>query len=97
MNELGIEEYGCLSIVFWHFIKFRDGRILSALQKIFFRLSLGNALLELVKPWNESVKTVSLFLPGICCRMTRLACMDLNTAIIDTALKVLQILLDLCV
>lgn len=28
------------------------------------------------------------FLPGICCRMGKLACADLNTSIVDMALKV---------
>ncbi|MCP9261567.1 hypothetical protein DINM_004919 [Dirofilaria immitis] len=51
------------------------------------RLSLGNTLLELVKPWDESIETITSFLPGICCRMTKLACTDLNTVIVDMALK----------
>ncbi|VDM19229.1 unnamed protein product [Wuchereria bancrofti] len=60
------------------------------------RLSLGNALLELVKPWDESVKTVTSFLPGICCHMTKLACLDLNTAIVNMALQIFGCTVTTC-
>ncbi|KAM3719555.1 TELO2-interacting protein [Dirofilaria immitis] len=60
------------------------------------RLSLGNTLLELVKPWDESIETITSFLPGICCRMTKLACTDLNTVIVDMALKIFGCTVSTC-
>ncbi|VDK61822.1 unnamed protein product [Onchocerca ochengi] len=60
------------------------------------RLSLGNALLELVKPWDESAETITSFLPGICCRMSKLACGDLNTEIVNMALKIFGCTVSTC-
>ncbi|CAG9534735.1 unnamed protein product [Cercopithifilaria johnstoni] len=60
------------------------------------RLSLGSTLLELVKPWDGSVKIMTSFLPGICSRMTKLAYTDLNTAIIDMALKIFGCSVSTC-
>ncbi|VDM98292.1 unnamed protein product [Thelazia callipaeda] len=54
------------------------------------RIMAGNALLKLTKPCHESSCTVRLFLPGICSRMNNIACLELNTKIIITALKVLE-------
>ncbi|EJW75971.1 hypothetical protein WUBG_13119 [Wuchereria bancrofti] len=50
----------------------------------------------LVKPWDESVKTVTSFLPGICCHMTKLACLDLNTAIVNMALQIFGCTVTTC-
>ncbi|VDN87963.1 unnamed protein product [Brugia pahangi] len=53
-------------------------------------------MLELVKPWDESLKTMTSFLPGICCRMTKLACSDLNTAVVNVALKIFGCTVTTC-
>lgn len=66
------------------------GVFLSVDIGICFRLSIGSALLELVKPWDESLEMVAAFLPGICCCMGDLACTDMNVAIVNMALKVIS-------
>ncbi|VDN49957.1 unnamed protein product [Gongylonema pulchrum] len=52
------------------------------------RISAGNALLEVVKPWDESLEMITAFLPGICCRVDSLASTDLNVTVVNLALKV---------
>ncbi|KAL3994226.1 hypothetical protein ACH3XW_20870 [Acanthocheilonema viteae] len=60
------------------------------------RLIIGNILLEFVKPWDESVKTLVSFLPGICCKMCTLASTDLNTTLVDMALKIFGCIVSTC-
>uniref|UniRef100_A0A1I7VM53 Non-specific serine/threonine protein kinase n=1 Tax=Loa loa TaxID=7209 RepID=A0A1I7VM53_LOALO len=77
-------------------ITFFMSKFCSQKVDVLIRLSLGNTLFELVKPWDESVKTMTSFLPGICCRMTKLACADLNTAVVDMALKIFGCIVSTC-
>uniref|UniRef100_A0A0R3RTL8 Non-specific serine/threonine protein kinase n=1 Tax=Elaeophora elaphi TaxID=1147741 RepID=A0A0R3RTL8_9BILA len=60
------------------------------------RITIGNTLLELIKPWDESVKAMVGFLPGICRHMSTVACADLNTAIVDMALKIFGCIVSTC-
>uniref|UniRef100_A0A915PV51 Uncharacterized protein n=1 Tax=Setaria digitata TaxID=48799 RepID=A0A915PV51_9BILA len=60
------------------------------------RLCLGNALFELVKPWDESLQMIPSFLPGICCRMSELINADMNTVVIDMALKIFGCTVSTC-